>query len=195
MSENPTSQTLIMKLQLQGDDKAWERFSREYRPYIYTILKKYEISHEDREDILQEIQVRIWRALPNFIYKSERCRFRTWLSRVCRNTSLNFLDSKNQRNKKLHVEVEDFDRAESPETDLLEEEEWQYFIAKKAWENIQNLFSEKQREVYLKVSQGKHQKEVAEEMGMEMNTAYVYAKKVKDIYIREIRRLNAELDG
>ncbi|WDE96561.1 sigma-70 family RNA polymerase sigma factor [Lentisphaera profundi] len=195
MPGQETSQTLLLKLQSQNDEEAWARFSKEYRPFIYSILKHYQIAHEDIEDLQQDILVKVWKALPDFIYQVERCRFRTWLSRVSRNHCLNFCQSKYQRKIKAEVPVELYDKSTQPEIDTLAEEEWQVFIADKAWTNIEKLFTDKQKEVFLLVSKGKHQSEAAERLGLEVNTAYVYAKKVKDVYMREIRRLNAELDG
>jgi RNA polymerase sigma factor (sigma-70 family) len=195
MSQHETSQTLLIKLQSQNDDESWLRFSKEYKAFIYSILKHYQITHEDILELQQDVLVKVWKALPDFIYQVERCRFRTWLSRVTRNHCLNFCTSKYHRQIKAEVPAEAHEKSTQSEIDSLAEEEWQVFIADKAWANIEKLFTDKQKEVFRLVAEGKHQKEAAELIGLEVNTAYVYAKKVKDVYMREIRRLNSELDG
>jgi DNA-directed RNA polymerase specialized sigma24 family protein len=42
----------------------------------------------NREDLLQDIMLKAWKALPNFPYDERRGRFRGWLATVTKNTAL-----------------------------------------------------------------------------------------------------------
>ena len=198
MEDFKTSKTLLLRLQQQNDEKAWERFSLEYRPFIYSLIKVYGVSHEDSEELVQDVLVKVWKAMGDFLYVRERCKFRTWLSRIIKNATLNFLNLKKNKAKKL--EVDDSEDAlnnfsSRNEVDEKAETEWKLFIANKAWENIQESFSEKVLQAYTFMATGKSAAEAAEKFNIEENTAFRYRKRVKDAMSREIRRLNAELDG
>ena len=51
-------------------------------------------SHEDTDDLLQEIFVKVWNALPSFRRESQ---LYTWLYRIATNESLNFLQKQKVR--------------------------------------------------------------------------------------------------
>jgi len=54
------------------------------------------LAADDVDDLLQEVTVICCRRLRSFIYRPERCRFRTFLCHVARNVSLNILRNKNR---------------------------------------------------------------------------------------------------
>ena len=198
MEDFKTSKTLLLRLQQQNDDKAWDRFSLEYRPFIYSLIKVYGVSHEDSEELVQDVLVKVWKAMGDFLYVRERCKFRTWLSRVVKNATINFLNLKKNRMKKL--EVDDCEDAlknfsSKNEIDAKAETEWKLFIANKAWENIHDSFSEKVLEAYSYMAAGNSAAETAAKFEIEENTAFRYRTRVKDAMSREIRRLNVEMDG
>ncbi|MCM8542933.1 MAG: RNA polymerase sigma factor [Lentisphaeraceae bacterium] len=198
MEDFKTSKTLLLRLQQDNDEKAWERFSVEYKPFIYSLIKVYGVSHEDSEELVQDVLVKIWKVMSDFLYVRERCKFRTWLARVVKNATINFINLK--RNKQKKLEVDDSDEAlknfsSQNELDEKAEKEWKLFIAGKAWENIQSSFSSGVLEVYTYMAEGKSAIEAAEKFSIEENTAYTYKRRVKDALSREIRRLNVEMDG
>ena len=77
MDEYKTSKTLIMMVKSREDDRAWLEFSQNYRPYLYSVIKNEGIEHEDNEELTQDVLVKVWKALEDFFYEPERCRFRT----------------------------------------------------------------------------------------------------------------------
>ena len=52
---------------------------------IHKILSVYTYNIEDREDLLQEIMLQLWKSFPGFLGKSA---FSTWLYKVALNTAL-----------------------------------------------------------------------------------------------------------
>ncbi len=77
----------------------------------------------------------------------------------------------------------------------MKEKECRLFVAKKAWDNIKDSFSEGVLDAYTMMASGKSSKEVASELDVKENTIYTYRRRVKESLTREIRRLNIELDG
>ena len=57
----------------------------EYQNIIHKICRLYRNSHEDREDLFQEIVYQLWKSYPKFKGESK---ISTWIYRVAFNTSI-----------------------------------------------------------------------------------------------------------
>ena len=61
-----TRQTLLLKLQNQHDEHAWEDFFETYHKYIRAILWNMNVRESDSNDILQTVMLKIlilWRNM------------------------------------------------------------------------------------------------------------------------------------
>lgn len=77
-----------------------------YGPALERLAKSYEADLEDRQDLLQEIHLAIWRSFETF---DGRCSIRTWVYRVAHNAAASHvIRSRRMRSRKL-VSLEDFD--------------------------------------------------------------------------------------
>lgn len=75
--------------------QAFSTLVKLYQRPVYGIVRKMVIVHDDADDIVQEVFVKIWKNLDNF--KKESSLF-TWIYRIAVNESLQFLRRKrNQR--------------------------------------------------------------------------------------------------
>ena len=187
-----TRQTLLNKIKNQYDDKAWNEFISFYRPYIYRIIQNhYKINNIDREDVIQEVLLVSWKKLPDFEYSSEKGRFRSWLGRVTTNTALAFF-RKNNKEVAL-TETEEFlqeNQATPPEIEKVYQQEWERHITDSAWTNISTMFDEKVLEAFQRLSKGEEGKDVAESLGLSINSVYVYKKRVLAAFQKEIAYLD-----
>lgn len=198
MEQWNTSRTLLMRISAKESDEALAQFSETYTPYIYSLFKKYDLSHQDSEELTQDVLLKVWNTLNRFIYEPNRCRFRTWLARVCRNSALKHIDLKRSRSQKIQLDdsADELLKLLTPsDQEAKEEIEWQIFIAERAWENIQGAFTESQRQAYIGMMAGEAATEVAAKIGLKENSVYVYRKKVQLTMSHEIQRLSSELDG
>ena len=93
----PTRQTLIQKICNQYDDDAWNDFVSLYKGYIYIVIRKMNIPHDQVADLLQEILLKLWNKLPEFKYEPNKAKFRTWLNRITKNHVLNYLRDESSR--------------------------------------------------------------------------------------------------
>ena len=75
-------------------DYAFNLIVRKYQQQLYWHIRRMVISHDDTNDILQEVFIKAWRALASFRGDSELF---TWLYRIATNETLSFL--KKKRNK------------------------------------------------------------------------------------------------
>lgn len=67
---------------------------RNYRERLYWHVRSLVCSHEDADDLLQDIFIKIWEALPTFRGDSQ---IYTWVYRIATNTAVNFLHKKKIR--------------------------------------------------------------------------------------------------
>lgn len=200
MSEqNRTRLTLIERVcQGERSDSSWEDFVGTYRSYIYVVIRRFHIDETLCEDMLQEILLKLWKSLPEFEYRPQECRFRTWLSLVCRNVVKNHLKSKIARNRKQEVEYEQvlqsLDKISESEVEKISESEWKIFIAEKALENIRPKLAEKQLIVFEATLNDRPDCEVAVELATSEASIRVYRQRARNALMKEIMRLNKELD-
>ncbi len=73
---------------------AFNLLVREYQKRLYWHIRKIIIDHDDTDDVLQNVFIKVWRNLENF--KAESQLF-TWMYRIATNESLNFLNAKKKR--------------------------------------------------------------------------------------------------
>ncbi len=66
-----------------------------YQRRVYGIVRKMVISHEDTDDIVQEVFIKVWNNRSDFEGKSE---IFTWIYRIAVNESLQFLRKQKARN-------------------------------------------------------------------------------------------------
>jgi RNA polymerase sigma-70 factor (ECF subfamily) len=67
---------------------------RKYQQKIYWHIRKMVIDHDDSDDLVQDVFIKIWHHLDNF---REDAQLYTWIYRIATNECLNFLRKK--RNK------------------------------------------------------------------------------------------------
>ena len=69
-------------------ERAFNEIVRNYSERLYWRVRRFVCSHEDADDLVQEIFIKIWGALPTF--RGDAQLF-TWLYRIATNETLNFL--------------------------------------------------------------------------------------------------------
>lgn len=69
-------------------EKAFNEIVKSYSERLYWHIRSFSCSHEDTDDILQDVFVKIWNALP--LFRGE-ARLFTWIYRIATNEVLNYL--------------------------------------------------------------------------------------------------------
>lgn len=98
------SDTEILQIfrQEKQREKAFNLIVEKYQQRIYWHIRKLVIRHEDTDDILQEVFLKVWNKLDSF---REDAQLYTWLYRIATNESLSFLRKNKNRN---HLSWEDY---------------------------------------------------------------------------------------
>lgn len=88
-AEPPSIDTLIERC-LRGDQAAWEAVVRQHWRKVFNVAYKFVGSHEQAEDLTQDIFLKIFRSLDTF---DRRANFQTWLISVSRNLCIDYYRS------------------------------------------------------------------------------------------------------
>ena len=119
---------------------AFNLIVKNYSEKIYHHIRRFVYSHDDADDLTQEVFIKIWAALPSF--RADAQLF-TWIYRIATNESLNFL-----RKQKLRT-ILSLDSSDSILVKKLESDE--YFNGDKIQTALQKAIiklPEKQRVVF-----------------------------------------------
>ena len=195
-----TRLTLLEKLQHEeASDCVWDDFVKYYERYIYFIIHKYGFTHKDCEDLVQEVLVKVWKALPKYSYNKKKSRFRTWLYIVIRNTIYNHSSLRQNRDNAKNVSfdsvITSLDLKYDSEISKIVEDEWRIYIANMAWNNLKDDFSEINRKIFEASLQNEDNSALAEKYGMAESSIRVCKMRIKKAIHKEIVRLNRELEG
>ena len=135
------SEILTKFAQENTRDEAFRLLLTKYQQKVYWHIRRMVISHDDTDDLVQDVFLKVWKSLSNFRNDSQ---LYTWLYRIATNESITFLKRKKIRNS---VSIDDDDGknmvkklAESP-----------YFDGDKAQMKLQKALltlPEKQRLVF-----------------------------------------------
>lgn len=86
---------IIELFHLQNEkERAFRLLVGKYKERLYWLIRKTVISHEDTDDVLQNVFVKVWEGLNDFRYESQLF---TWMSRIAVNESINFLNEKRRK--------------------------------------------------------------------------------------------------
>jgi RNA polymerase sigma factor (sigma-70 family) len=194
MDSRKTRQSLLESLRDRYDERSWEDFVGYYRPYIYGIVRSQDVGADDREDIVQDVLIKAWKALPSYSYDRSRCRFRSWLAVVTRNAVRDFRKRKSTRQRSSQISLDDTtDIALDPEIQEISDREWKQHISQLAYQQVAPKFAENVLEVFWALSRGATSREVAEQFEIKENTANVYRSRVQKALMKEIIRLEDDL--
>jgi RNA polymerase sigma-70 factor (ECF subfamily) len=84
-------------------EKAFTAIIKKYQERLYWHIRRLVITHEDANDVLQNLFIKVWNALGNF---REDSQLYTWLYRIATNESLTFLDQQKRRTSVSFTDVE-----------------------------------------------------------------------------------------
>ncbi|MEJ7740959.1 MAG: sigma-70 family RNA polymerase sigma factor [Chitinophagaceae bacterium] len=87
----------------QTKEKGFTAIIKKYQEKIYWHIRRMVINHEDANDVLQNVFIRVWNGLQNF---REDARLYTWLYRIATNECLTFLELQKRKSSVSLNDVE-----------------------------------------------------------------------------------------
>jgi RNA polymerase sigma factor (sigma-70 family) len=190
MNEMDTREALLIRVRSEQDNPSWEEFTSVYERYIYLVIRGMKVDHHDAEDLVQTVLLAIWQKIPEYHYQPSRAKFRTWLCRITHNKVIDYLRHSTSESRKKEQLTPDL--TSLPEIEKIAEREWKAHITDKAWQNIQKSFNGAAIECFQLMQQAIEPKEIAIKLNISNSSVYVLFKRVKDTFLREVRRLDSE---
>src|SRR5258708_26462111 len=95
MVENLNDKELLLQFKNPSTkEKGFAGIIKKYQEKLYWHVRRMVIEHEDANDVLQNMFIKVWNSLENF---REDSQLYTWLYRIATNECLTFLDQQKRR--------------------------------------------------------------------------------------------------
>jgi RNA polymerase sigma-70 factor (ECF subfamily) len=101
-----TIQDTELLLQFRDPDtkeKAFTAIIKKYQEKLYWHIRRMVVEHEDANDVLQNVFIRVWNGLENF---REDSQLYTWLYRIATNECLSYLEQQKRKSSLSLDEME-----------------------------------------------------------------------------------------
>ncbi|MFT3878737.1 MAG: sigma-70 family RNA polymerase sigma factor [Gemmatales bacterium] len=181
-----TPLSLLEQLSSKGGPVAWDRFVQLYTPLLRYWCRKLCPNEAQASDFLQDLYVKLLRALPGFQYQKDK-RFRGWLWTLTLNL---WRDQHRQQAVRLRPHPDLPGTAITPpEQDELDEDEYRRYLINRMMELIRKEMDNKSWQACWQVAcLGRPVADVAAELGITPNAVYIARCRV-------IKRIREELKG
>lgn len=94
MADISDNELLLRFKSAETREAAFTDLIKKYQERLYWHIRRMVVSHEDANDLLQNVLIRVWNALEKF---REESQLYTWLYRIATNECLSFLEQKKKR--------------------------------------------------------------------------------------------------
>ncbi|MFM2338593.1 MAG: hypothetical protein RL115_1786 [Bacteroidota bacterium] len=102
MSTPTTDSELLVQFKNESTkENAYTSIIKKYQEKLYWHIRRMVVEHEDANDVLQNVLIRVWKGLENF---REDSQLYTWLYRIATNECLTYLE---QQKKKSAISLSD----------------------------------------------------------------------------------------
>lgn len=170
----------ILALLNQNKELGFRRLMKEYKEPLYWHIRRMVVIHDDADDVLQNVFIKVWKGLDNF--RSDSAIY-TWLYRIASNEVFSFLANKRRQNISSINDIE---------TDFMQIiDSGSYFDGDNAQKLLQKAIlelPEKQRMVFnMKYYEDLKYEEMSELLGTSvgaLKASYHHAVKKIELYLK-----------
>lgn len=193
--QSVTAKSLFIRLKDGAPSReiAWEQFVERYSPIIAAFARKLGVRSRDIDDLVQDVILRFFSALPEFSYDPARGRFRGYL-KTC-----TWRVFQRQLGKSLSVGGRSIDQVDASElsVDATWNDIWEVETLRTAMETVRQTYSVrddraktfKAFEMYVLLE--RPPEEVAQELGMSVESVHQAKSRVS----RAVKEVMAEMDS
>jgi len=100
MTHTEDKELLLQFRDATTKERAFTHIIKKYQEKLYWHIRRMVVEHEDANDVLQNMFIKVWNGLENF---REDSQLYTWLYRIATNESLTFLE---QRKKRMAISID-----------------------------------------------------------------------------------------
>ncbi len=187
-----TRATLLLRLRDRADSVSWREFHDRYGQLLYRYARARGASDADAEDIVQEIELSLFKAMEGFEYDARQGRFRSYLRAAVVHALGRRASQQAHQPAALDPQnLETVAGADVAENDERWEREWQLHRLRWALREAAADFEPiTLRAFELHVLQGRPADETATELGLSKDSVYQARSRV----LKNLRERLAQLD-
>ena len=187
-----TRATLLLRLRNRTDSLSWQEFHERYGQLLFRYARQRGASPVDAEDIVQDVEVALLKALDGFEYDAAKGRFRAYL-RVAVIRAIGRREGIDAGQSEL-VEPHNFDymsAVRDADSDARWEQEWRAHRLRWALREVAPSFEQVTIDAFrVHVLAGKPAEETAQALGI--STASVYQAKSR--VLKQVKERLEQLD-
>src|SRR5215218_10197396 len=101
LTDRSDAELLIQFRDPNTKEKGFTAIIKKYQEKLYWHIRRMVVDHDDANDVLQNVFIRVWNGLENF---REDAQLYTWLYRIATNECLSFIE---QQKRKASVSLND----------------------------------------------------------------------------------------
>ncbi len=179
----PADDAIVQLIQAGRAEEAFERLVPGYRRRVFGLAYSVLRDRAAAEDLAQEVFVKLWQALPRY---DGRAKLSTWIYAITRNAAISAL-----RSRRRSVSMSDpavFEEAESREAapDTADD-------AAALWREVNALPDQQRQAVTLYYQEERSVEEVAEMMGMPLNTVKTHLHRARASLAAALGKIGQEV--
>ncbi|EMI55634.1 RNA polymerase sigma factor [Rhodopirellula sallentina] len=194
--ESATRESLLRRAQADAHGSAWEELLQYYEPFVRRTLRAMGVEEGEADDVCQQVLAHLWGRLVDFQPDHERARFRTWLTRIIRNTAVSEYRKRMRRQRVSFAESSILESLAGDSSDIEQriEDEWQRYLVDLAMERIDEIFSGNAVEVFLRSVEGESAADIGQSLGIHVDSVYVLKNRVRRRLVHEIKVIREMLE-
>lgn len=153
----------------------------QHKGILFKVARTYCQNDDDRQDILQEMMIQIWKSLPTY---NNKFAITTWLYRVCLNVSISFY---RQNVNRQNVNIPLFDEQLSIQEEVNNEKQEQLILLEKFISELNDL----DKALMLLYLEDKSHTEISEIMGLSISNVGTKIGRIKEKLKTKFSQINS----
>lgn len=177
----------LVERAVQGDEKAFSTLVNRYLSLVYNYLYRMTQNHEVSEEMAQEAFVKAYRNLKSF----DRNRsFKPWILRIASNAAISQM-RKQSRVVSLNAMQEDgaWDESQHQQAEDIVVQLERKLSSEEVMKALENLDEKYRQAILLRYQQELSYEEIAEALGIPLNTVRTWIKRGMDKLRNEVKEM------
>ncbi len=188
-SEETTRLSFLRRLSDRSDKLSWTEFHNRYGELLYRYARRCGASQEEAEDVVQEVEMYIFKAMDDFQYDASKGRFRAYLRSAVVHAMGRRVTKQSRREARLDPHTLDSLLEDEDREDDRWEHEWRLHCLRWAFRSVAREFEPVTLEAFRQhVLSNRPVQETAAHLGL--SPASVYQAKC-----RILKRLKERIDS
>ncbi len=191
-----THLTFLLRLRDRADKLSWQEFHERYGQLLYRYARGRGANHADAEDIVQDVEMYLFKAVNGFEYDARRGRFRAYLRSAVVHAMTR--RASQQARQPAGLDPQTFDYLASQKdagTDARWEREWQLHRLRWAMRSIAEGFEPATLKAFeMHVLAGRSVGETARELGLSKASVYQAKSRILKCLRERLAALDPDAD-